>query len=95
MKPDLAETTAADTLESRVENLERVMAATCANLGTAMDMMGAAFKAMSNPGGFTIYGLKVVDSEGRTVATLAPGGDRAGELVLYDPASGASVALRP
>ncbi len=88
MRPDLAETTATEALEVRVEALEHVLA-------VIWDMMGVAFKGMSNPGGFTTYGVRVVDSEGRTIATVGRGADGAGELVLHDPATGASVAMRP
>ncbi len=95
MRPDLAGTATTEAFEARVEALEHALAVTCANLSTAMDMMGTAFKAMSNPGGFTVYGLRVVDSEGRCVATLAPGGDGVGELVLRDPETGSKVAFAP
>ncbi|MFH1110183.1 MAG: hypothetical protein V1790_13470 [Planctomycetota bacterium] len=90
---DLAETATTDTLERRVQAVEEGFAVLCKNVREAMKTMGDAFKAMA--GGFTTYGVRVVDSEGRCVATLAPGGDGGGHLVLYDPETGSEVAFAP
>jgi hypothetical protein len=93
-RSDLAETTA-DTLERRVQALEQHLAAMSANVGEAMETIGAAFRAMAGPGGITTHGFRIVDSEGRCVATLAPGGDGGGTLVLYDPETGSTVTFAP
>lgn len=95
MKSDLAETATTDALERRMEAVEQSLATLCKNVGDIMEAVGGAFRAMSGPGGFTTYGLRVVDFEGRTIATLAPGGDGAGELVLHDPETGSRVAFAP
>jgi len=89
LNPPTAETMSTDALERRVAALEQHVAAISASVGDAMTTMGDAFKAMA--GGFTTYGVRVVDSEGRVVATLAPGGDGGGTLVLYDPETGSEV----
>jgi len=90
---DTAERTPTDALERRVQALEQHVAAISASLGEAMQTMGDAFKAMA--GGFTTYGVRVVDSEGRVVATLAPGDDGVGTLVLHDPETGSQVRFTP
>jgi len=90
---DTAETMSTDTLEQRLAALEQHVAAMSAGLGDAMRTMGDAFKAMA--GGFTTYGVRVVDSEGVLIATLGPGGDGGGELVLHHPETGRQLAFRP
>jgi hypothetical protein len=92
-RPDLAETATTETLERRVQAVEEGFAALCKNVREAMKTMGDAFKAMA--GGFTTYGVRVIDSEGRVVATLGPGRDGGGKLVLYDPENGSEVAFAP
>jgi len=94
-QPHVAETTATDSLERRVQAVEQEFAVLSKNVGEAMETIGAVFRAMGGPGGLTLYGIRVVDSEGRCVATLAAGGDGAGELVLHDPETGSEVAFAP
>ena len=91
---DIAETTAIEALESRFQAVEQHVAAVSASVSDAMRTMGDAFKAMTAES-MTFRGLRVVDSEGRTIAAIGPGGGGGGTLVLYDPETGSEVAFAP
>lgn len=73
------------TLDDRLDSLTRSTAQVLAPLATAVTSMGQCVNTRR---------LQIIDADGRLVATIGPGSDGSGEIVVYNPTTGCSVAMR-